>query len=93
MFDSAQSFVIKVWLERAARDAGLRGERTSWRGQITQVPGGERHAVQRLDEISDVIASVLERAGVDLGWGWRWRRRWRRMLGRSLGRSTVRRRD
>lgn len=85
MFDSAQSFVIKVWLERggggqpAARPRG----RTPWRGQITLLPGHQSRAVRRLDEITDTIASALERAGADPGWSWRWRRRWRGWMGRD----------
>ncbi|MBB5294518.1 hypothetical protein E5F05_06130 [Deinococcus metallilatus] len=81
MFDNAQSFVIKVWLERAA--PGGRRQRASWRGQITHVPGGECQAVRRLDEITEVIAAFLERSGVDPGQSWRWWHRWKRLVGRA----------
>lgn len=81
MFSSAQSFVIKVWLERGEAGARSRG-RAPWRGQITHLPSQESRAVRRLDEISAVIAGVLERSGADPGWRWRWRRRWRVWAGR-----------
>lgn len=85
MFESAQSFVIKVWFERAARGGPGGGrERVSWRGQITQVPGGERHAVRRLDEITEVLASFLERSGVAPSWTWRWWHRWKRLVRRDV---------
>jgi len=77
MFDSAQSFVIKVWLE-GGPPRPPRGGRVPWQGQMTHLPGGERRAVRRLDDLVEVIASVLERSGADLGWRWHWRLRWRR---------------
>ncbi|GBF07827.1 hypothetical protein DAERI_180018 [Deinococcus aerius] len=81
MFDSAQSFVIKVWLERGDPGARSRG-RAPWRGQITHLPSRESRAVRRLDEISGMIAACLERSGADPGWSWRWRRRWQGWTGR-----------
>lgn len=77
MFSSAQSFVIKIWLEPGGRaDGGA-----PWRGQITHLPSRERRAVRRLDEIIAVIAGCLERSGADPGWHWRWRLRWRSWTG------------
>ncbi|MBB5235891.1 hypothetical protein [Deinococcus budaensis] len=86
MFDSAQSFVIKVWLEqqRAGGEGGARSRgRRRWRGQITQLPGNHSRAVRRLDEITETIAAALEHSGADPGWRWRWRRRWQAWLGRG----------
>jgi hypothetical protein len=63
------SFIVKVWLEDSATEAG----RPRWRGHITHVPGGERCYVQDPDSISAFVARYLERMGVKLGWRWRMR--------------------
>ncbi|GGO30524.1 hypothetical protein GCM10008949_25500 [Deinococcus humi] len=80
MFDSAQSFVIKIWLEPGGSPVG----RLPWRGQITHLPSRESRAVRRLDDITVVIAGALERSGADPGWHWRWGRHWRTWTGRPL---------
>ena len=79
--DESHSFIIRVWLEDAARQ----GRPALWRGHITHVPGGERRSVQDLDAITAFIAPYLEAMGVDLGLTWRlrqvlcpWQRRARR---------------
>lgn len=65
------SFIVKVWTEETAREAG----RARWRGHITHVPGGQRHYIEDLDAVADFIAPYLEEMGVNLGRGWRARRR------------------
>ncbi len=60
------SFVVKIWLEESAEEAG----RARWRGHITHVPGGERAYVQSLSGIAVFIAAYLRRMGVRPGWGW-----------------------
>jgi hypothetical protein len=61
MPDSApQSFIVKIWLEETAEEAG----RATWRGHITHVPSGERRYLQRLDEIARFIAPYLQAMGV-----------------------------
>ena len=80
MFDSAQSFVIKIWLEPGGGPVG----HAPWRGQITHLPSRESRAVRHLDEITAVIAGSLERSGADPGWRWRWSRHWRTWTGRPL---------
>lgn len=57
------SFVIKIWLEETAEEAG----HVTWRGQITHVPSGEKRYVQELPEISRFIWSFLEKMGVKSG--------------------------
>lgn len=66
---AAQSFIVRVWVEERAEQ----GDRGTWRGQITQVPGGERHYLKNLDEIEDFISPYLEAMGVKLGIRWRLR--------------------
>ncbi len=76
---AAQSFIVRVWVEERAE----KGDRGTWRGHITHVPGGERRYLKNLDEIGDFIAPYLEAMGVKLGMRWRMRR-WRsRLSGRS----------
>jgi hypothetical protein len=56
------SFIIKIWLEETAEEAG----RAKWRGHITHVPDGERRYLKSLHEISAFIAPHLEGMGVRL---------------------------
>lgn len=64
---STHSFIIKIWLEETAAEAGT----AVWRGHITHVPGGERRYLKDLDDIAGFIAPYLERIGVKVR-----RRRW-----------------
>ena len=50
------SFIIKLWLEETAEDAG----RPVWRGHVTHVPSGERRYLQNLDGILAFVAPYLE---------------------------------
>ena len=71
------SFVLKIWRERVART----GQRATWRGRITHIPGNEETSVKHMDEIMDFIAPYVEQLGVQLGSWWqfaRWRLRRRR---------------
>jgi hypothetical protein len=56
-----QSFIIKIWLEETAEEAG----RATWRGHITHVPSGQRQYIQHLDRISTFIVPYLEAMGVE----------------------------
>jgi hypothetical protein len=64
---SAHSFIVKVWLEETAEEAG----KATWRGYITHVPGDERHYLQDLERIPAIITPYLEQMGVKLGMLWR----------------------
>lgn len=75
----AQSFIVRVWVEERAEEAG----RGVWRGHITHVPGGERRYLKNLDEIGDFIAPYLETMGMKPGMPWRMRRWLRRLTGRD----------
>ena len=75
---NAQSFIVKVWVEERAEEAG----RGVWRGHITHVLGHERHYLKNLGEIEDFIAPYLESMGVKLGVRWRMRRWLKRLTGR-----------
>jgi hypothetical protein len=55
-----QSFIVRVWLEETAEEAG----RATWRGHITHVPGGEQRYVQDLDEVPAFIMPYLEQMGI-----------------------------
>jgi hypothetical protein len=59
----AHPFIVKVWLEETAEEAGL----ASWRGHITHVPSGRRQYFQDLDGIAAFVAPYLEQMEVKLG--------------------------
>ena len=61
-FDT-HSFVIKIWQEAAADEAG----RVIWRGHITHVPGGERRYLKELTEVVAFIKPYLVAMGVKFG--------------------------
>ncbi len=76
------SFIIKIW-----REDSKEGERPTWRGHITHVPGNERRYLKILGEIPDFIRPYLERMGVRVGHHWspgRWLKR-----GESSGSSAA----
>ncbi len=75
----AQSFIVRVWVEERAEE----GDRGTWRGHITRVPGGECRYLKNLDEIGDFIAPYLERMGVKLGIRWRMRHWFRHLRERG----------
>jgi hypothetical protein len=54
------SFIVKIWLEETAEEAG----RATWRGHITHVPSGERRYLKKLDEITAFIRPYLQEMGV-----------------------------
>lgn len=55
-----QSFIVKIWLEETAEEAG----RATWRGHITHVPSNERRYLKNLDEIESFITPYLKKMGV-----------------------------
>lgn len=57
---NTHSFIVKVWLEETAEEAGD----AIWRGHITHVPTKKRQYVQTLDEISAFISVYLEQMGI-----------------------------
>jgi hypothetical protein len=59
---TTQSFIVKIWLEETAEEAG----RARWRGHITHVPSGQRRYLQDLGDITAFIAPYLERMGIKL---------------------------
>lgn len=52
---TSHSFIVKIWLEETAAEAG----QAKWRGHITHVPDGVRRYVESLDEISNFISAYL----------------------------------
>jgi hypothetical protein len=79
-------FIVKIWLEETAEEAG----RATWRGHITHVPSGEQRYLQDLDDILTFIAPYLKGMGVKPGpfleirlWWRRWRGRTRRASSRK----------
>lgn len=74
---SAQSFIVRVWVEERAAEGG----KGVWRGHITHVPSYERRYLKNLGEIEDFIAPYLEHMGVKLGMRWRLRRWLKRLRG------------
>ena len=68
---NSHSFIVKVWLEETAEEAG----RAIWRGHITHVSREEnRRYVKDLDELAAFIVHYLEGMGVKFGMRWRLRR-------------------
>jgi hypothetical protein len=76
MFElNTHPFIVKVWLEETAAEAG----RATWRGHITHVPSGRRRYLQDLADIPAFILPYLEAMGVKIRRRWRlaaWLRRW-----------------
>ncbi len=60
---STHPFIIRIWLEATACEAG----RAIWRGHIIHVPSGKRRYLKDLDDIIDFIAPYLEDMGVKPG--------------------------
>ena len=60
MESHTHSFVIKIWLEETAEEAG----QAVWRGQITHVPSGKHQFVDNLYQFPLIIAPYLQELGV-----------------------------
>ena len=56
---SSQSFVIRIWLEETADEAGA----LSWRGHISHVPSGKRRYFQDMQAIVAFIQPYVGRLG------------------------------
>lgn len=63
---TSQSFIVKIWLEEIAEDAG----RVVWRGHVTHVPSGERCYLKSLDDVVAFIEPFVARLGVEFGGSW-----------------------
>ncbi len=60
------SFVVTIWLEETAEEAG----QATWRGHVTHVPSGDRGYLARLDDIVTFIRPYLARLGVTAKLPW-----------------------
>lgn len=69
------SFVVKIWIEESADQAG----KVMYRGYITHIPGGERHYLKKLSDIDNFILTYMEAMGVRPGPAVRIRRWLRRI--------------
>ncbi len=69
------SFVVKVWLERAAGDRSP----PAWRGRITHVPSGQTHSFTDLGEIGVFVGPYLEQGGAQPAQTGRPRHWWERL--------------
>lgn len=67
MEPEAQSFIVKLWLDREAAEEEARPP--VLHGHITHVPSGERRYLRDLDGIKAFIAPYVERMGVRLSRG------------------------
>ena len=65
-----QSFILRVWVERTAEEAG----QATWRGRIVHVPSGVQAFVDDLDQVGLFVAGYLGRMGVRLTPYWRFKR-------------------
>jgi hypothetical protein len=51
------SFIVRLWKEEPSSE-----ERPAqWRGQVTAIPGGERHYFRSVDEIPEILSSYMEK--------------------------------
>lgn len=75
-YETAQSFVVKIWVEETDGTA----RRARWRGHITHVPSAERRYLRTLEDVTAFMVPYLERMGVTLTTRWRVRQ-W---LGRRM---------
>lgn len=71
---STQSFIIKIWIEETAAEAG----RTRWRGHITHVPSGQRRYLEHLEEILPFMEPHLRQIGIRVKRSWPFRQWWQR---------------
>ncbi len=78
----SHSFVIKIWIEETADEAG----ESLWRGHVTHVPSGERRSIKELDEISLIITPYLEAMGVKSSYRQRLNN-WHRQLKKYMNRD------
>jgi len=65
-----QSFILRVWVEQTAEEAG----HATWRGRIVHVPSGVHAFVDDLDQVGLFVAGYLGRMGVRLTPYWRFKR-------------------
>ena len=73
---TTHSFIVKIWLEETAEEAG----QAKWRGHITHVSDGKRRYLNNLDDLTTFIMSYLEQMGVNVGIRGRvkqWLARWK----------------
>lgn len=63
----AHSFIVKIWLEETAEEAGT----ARWRGHITHVPSGQRRYLKDLRDVCLFIIPYLEEMKVHLGFSWK----------------------
>ena len=78
---STQSFLIKIWVEETAAEAG----ETLWRGHITHVHSGERQYFQDLEDMMNFMQPYMVEMGITTGHKrpfQRWFHRWR--FGRAI---------
>ena len=59
--ESSLSFVIRIWLEETAEEAG----QAMWRGHLTHVPSGQRRYFASLPRLSELLTPYLEELGAD----------------------------
>lgn len=83
LFESnTHSFIIRIWLEETAEEAGG----AIWRGHITHVASNKRRYLKDLNDILVFIAPYLKEMRVNLGLALEirlWWRQWRRQMRRA----------
>jgi hypothetical protein len=57
--DRSHSFIVRIWLEETAEEAGT----VRWRGHITHQPGGERQYLEDLESLREFIAPYMGEVG------------------------------
>lgn len=72
--NSNQSFIIKIWIEETAEEAGD----VIWRGHITHVSSGERHYFDAPDDILIFMTPYLRRYGIKFEAGHSFQHLWKR---------------
>lgn len=60
---STQSFIVKIWIEETAEEAG----RVIWRGHIIHVLSGEREYFENLGDILRFMETHLKSIGIVTG--------------------------
>jgi hypothetical protein len=58
-----EAFIVRIWLEETAEEAG----HVLWRGHVTHVASGVRRALSNLEEIAGFIAAYIDGTGVAAG--------------------------
>jgi hypothetical protein len=66
-----RSFVLKIWLDADAANAGLQARRLSWHGYVTDVSTGEKQYVRSVGDLLTFFVARLNVMNAEVNPVWR----------------------